>query len=113
MPPIRLRCCTLLILLVSGLCTARAAAPMAIYDIRVGDAAAGIGSVSWAVSDSSRMASASTELPGALVQHDRLWLDTQGWPLRYRLGANVQGHSIQIDVKRIRSELVETVTLGR
>jgi len=85
---------------------------MAIYDIRVGDAPAGISGVSWAAPNGSQMASASTELPGVLVQHDRLWLDIQGWPLRYHLGANVQGHSIQIDVKRIRSELIETVTLG-
>lgn len=85
---------------------------MAIYDIRTGDAPAGISGVSWAAPNGGRMASASTELPGALVQHDRLWLDTQGWPLRYHLGANVQGHSIQINVKRIRSELIETVTLG-
>ncbi len=85
---------------------------MAIYDIRAGDAPAGISSVSWAAPNGGRMASASTELHGALVQHDRLWLDTQGWPLRYHLSANVQGHSVQIDVKRIRSELIETVTLG-
>lgn len=88
---------------------------MAIYDIQAGDAAVGISSVSWAAQDSnrmSRMASASTELSNALVQHDRLWLDAEGWPRRYRLSANVQGHPIQIDVKRSKSELIETVTQG-
>lgn len=112
MPSTAVSRCTLLILLLSCLCTAQAAASTAIYDIRAENALVGISSISWTAQNGGRVASASTELPDTLVQHDRLWLDPEGWPMRYRLSANVQGHSIQIDVRRSKSELIETVTQG-
>lgn len=102
--------CILPILLLSCLCTARAAASTAIYDIRVDHARVGVSSVGGASRNGGRVADASTELVDALIQHDRLWLDPEGWPVRYQLSANVQGHSTQIDVRRSQSRLIETVT---
>ncbi len=110
MKPITASSLTLLFLLLCLLGSAQAATPTAIYDIRADDAPLGISSVSWAQLDGSRAGSASTELPNALVQHGRLWLDALGWPSRYHLSANVQGHPVEIDVQRNGKELIETVT---
>lgn len=94
------------------LCLAAAAprpAAAAIYDIAVGGATLGVSSLDWRAHQTGRVAYSSTELPGALVQHDQLQLDAAGWPQRYALQALVQGHTTRLQLRRQGSELIETV----
>lgn len=100
MPPEALRLLPLLLMLLACPRGAAAATSLSLYDIRIDGTESGISSVQWSAPDQIRQGNASTELPGALVQHDQLQIDAAGFPIRYRLEADVQGHHTRVDVQR-------------
>ena len=107
MNAVRARRLLLPLLAVAGI--AQASSSIAIYDIRIDGVGSGVSSVRWTPPGHLRQANASTELPGALVQHDQLQVDGSGFAQRYRLEADVQGHYTQIEVRRDADRLQVTI----
>lgn len=108
--PTRRWCRTLLLILFCWQGTAHATSPSRTYDIRSGKTPLGVGHLSLTQDQGRRVISSSAELPLVLQQHNRLWLNAKGWPVRYRLDARLQDKVIRIEVRREHRQLIETVT---
>lgn len=93
--------------LAMGMAQAHAGTTPGLYAILAKSALIGSSRIAWR--DDHRHSDAIVHLDGMLDQHSQLWLDGDGWPVRYRLEARVQGRDSLVMVIRKSGEIIETV----